>query len=196
MGVADLLALVFAILFSVSMYTRWPPLLFQVFEVGIPVVINSVLVAGIIRNLHNTRNNITELITDNHALAKEREHQRIGFMLVAIVVLFIICYIPQMSYVLLREFEVAKRITHESLFPNQLFSMISTLFLLINQSANVFLYCLINKQYRKNFLTTLRTFHDVYHKWKLRSNQKSLTEFVNSRSIVSLILKPPSMTQI
>ena len=48
----------------------------------------------------------------------------------------------------MREFGGEGREANEVSPMYQLFSMVSTVFLLINQSANVFVYCLFNKNYR------------------------------------------------
>lgn len=69
-------------------------LLLQIIEIYVPFVVNLLLVIFLIINLRKTRSSMAKSIQDDNTAAREREHRKIGVMLIAIVIWFITCNIP------------------------------------------------------------------------------------------------------
>ncbi|KAF6035024.1 hypothetical protein EB796_006679 [Bugula neritina] len=155
MGIADMMSLLCVFIYCVTMFTRWPPLLWQVVEVILPVTVNLLLVLVIIYNLYNTKDDINKLLSDSVLAAKERDNRRIGYTLVCIVITFILCNLPQMAYIIRRDY-IGSRLSNEKDSYMQTHAIIASVFQVINHTANVFLYCFVNKHYRNRFMRMLR----------------------------------------
>ena len=69
-------------------------ILFQIVEIYIPFIVNLLLVIFLIINLNKTRASMAKSIQDDNTAAREKEHRRIGIMLIAIVLWFILCTSP------------------------------------------------------------------------------------------------------
>lgn len=69
--------------------------LLQIVEVHIPFTLNLMLVIFLIINLKKTRSSMAKCMQDDSQAAREKEHRKIGIMLVAIVLWFLLCNIAQ-----------------------------------------------------------------------------------------------------
>lgn len=67
----------------------------QAIAVWIPFLVNLILVVGLIACLNSSRSSMANAMQTGSAIAIEKEHMKISTMLIAIVIWFLICNLPQ-----------------------------------------------------------------------------------------------------